>query len=51
TLLLCSDGLSGMIPDGTIVSKPMEDLYPFLDREEFLENMVVEPVEILNKKP
>jgi acetolactate synthase-1/2/3 large subunit len=28
-------------PDGSIVSKPMEDLYPFLDREEFKANMIV----------
>jgi acetolactate synthase I/II/III large subunit len=34
-------------PDGTIVSKPIEDLYPFLSREEFLENMIVAPKEIL----
>jgi acetolactate synthase-1/2/3 large subunit len=27
--------------DGTIVSKPMEDLWPFLDREEFKANMVI----------
>jgi acetolactate synthase-1/2/3 large subunit len=31
-------------PDGTMVSKPLEDLFPFLDREEFLSNMIVEPV-------
>lgn len=37
------------LPDGTIVSKPMEDLYPFLDRAEFEENMIVEPVEVLNR--
>ncbi len=37
------------MPDGSIVSKPMEDLYPFLDRKEFLENMIIDPVEILNK--
>ncbi|MEN6576880.1 MAG: thiamine pyrophosphate-binding protein [Phycisphaerales bacterium] len=37
------------LPDGRIVSKPMEDLYPFLDREEFRENMIVDPVEILNR--
>ena len=37
------------LPDGSIIAKPMEDLYPFLDREEFLENMIVDPVEILNK--
>jgi acetolactate synthase-1/2/3 large subunit len=34
-------------PDGSIVSKPLEDLYPFLDREEFKDNMIVDPVEIL----
>ncbi len=28
-------------PDGKIVSKPLEDMYPFLDREEFKENMIV----------
>ena len=27
--------------DGTIVSRPMEDLFPFLDREEFRANMLV----------
>lgn len=37
------------LPDGRIISKPLEDLYPFLDREEFLESMIVEPVEILTK--
>jgi acetolactate synthase-1/2/3 large subunit len=26
-----------------MVSKPLEDMYPFLDREEFLENMLIEP--------
>jgi acetolactate synthase-1/2/3 large subunit len=31
-------------PDGTMVSKPLEDLWPFLDREEFQANMLVEPV-------
>ena len=28
-------------PDGRIVSKPLEDLYPFLDRDEFHSNMIV----------
>jgi acetolactate synthase-1/2/3 large subunit len=32
-------------PDGTMVSKPLEDMYPFLPREEFLADMVIEPVE------
>ena len=31
-------------PDGTFVSKPLEDLFPFLPREEFLANMIVKPV-------
>lgn len=31
-------------PDGSIVSKPMEDMSPFLSREEFLANMIVPPV-------
>ena len=28
-------------PDGSMVSKPLEDLWPFLDREEFLSNMLI----------
>lgn len=28
-------------PDGSFVSKPLEDLWPFLDREEFARNMLV----------
>ncbi len=31
-------------PDGSMVSKPLEDLWPFLDREEFLSNMIVAPL-------
>jgi acetolactate synthase I/II/III large subunit len=31
-------------PDGTFVSKPLEDLFPFLPREEFLANMLVKPL-------
>ncbi len=30
-------------PDGTMVSKPLEDMFPFLDRKEFMDNMIVEP--------
>jgi acetolactate synthase-1/2/3 large subunit len=30
--------------DGSLFSKPIEDLWPFLEREEFLANMIVEPV-------
>src|SRR3989339_248667 len=32
-------------PDGTMVSKPLEDLWPFLEREEFLANMLIPPLE------
>jgi acetolactate synthase-1/2/3 large subunit len=31
-------------PDGSFVSKPLEDLFPFLPREEFLANMIVKPL-------
>ena len=31
-------------PDGRIVSAPLEDLFPFLPRTEFLENMIISPV-------
>jgi len=34
---------SQRLPSGHIVSKPLEDMWPFLDREEFLSNMIVEP--------
>ena len=30
--------------DGSFVSKPLEDLWPFLDREEFAQNMIVAPI-------
>jgi len=30
---------SEKLPDGKFVSKPLEDMYPFLDRDEFKENM------------
>jgi acetolactate synthase I/II/III large subunit len=32
-------------PDGSMVSKPLEDLWPFLPRDEFLANMIVAPLE------
>jgi acetolactate synthase-1/2/3 large subunit len=31
-------------PDGSFVSRPLEDLFPFLTREEFLANMIVKPL-------
>lgn len=35
---------SFMGQDGQLVSKPQEDLAPFLDRREFLENMIIPPL-------
>ena len=32
-------------PDGSLVSKPLEDLWPFLDRDEFLANMLIPVLE------
>jgi len=32
-------------PDGSFVSKPLEDLWPFLDREEFKANMLIPTIE------
>ena len=31
--------------DGSMVSKPLEDLWPFLPRDEFLSNMVIAPLD------
>jgi acetolactate synthase I/II/III large subunit len=31
-------------PDGSMFSKPLEDLFPFLPREEFLANMIIPPL-------
>lgn len=30
-------------PDGTFAPRPLEDMYPYLDRQEFLDNMIVAP--------
>ena len=30
--------------DGSMISKPLEDMFPFLEREEFLSNMIVKPM-------
>ena len=35
---------SKRLPDGTMVSAPLEDLAPFLPREEFRNNMIIPPV-------
>jgi len=33
-------------PDGSMASKPLEDMWPFLDRDEFLSNMIIEPTDL-----
>jgi len=32
-------------PDGRIVSKPLEDMFPFLEREELKRNMIIPPLD------
>jgi acetolactate synthase-1/2/3 large subunit len=32
-------------PDGSMVSKPLEDLWPFLDRDEFRASMIIPPLD------
>jgi acetolactate synthase I/II/III large subunit len=36
---------SRQLPDGRIVSSPLEDLFPFLSREELRENLFIPPIE------
>ncbi len=39
------NNISEIKPDGKMVSKPLEDMYPFLDREVFKNEMIVDIVE------
>jgi acetolactate synthase-1/2/3 large subunit len=34
-----------LLSDGTLISKPMEDMSPLLERREFLENMIIPPLD------
>lgn len=36
---------SKKLPDGRMVSAPLEDMFPFLEREEFMGNMIIKPIE------
>ena len=36
---------SEKLADGTMISKPLEDMFPLLDRQEFLNNMFIKPLE------
>ena len=31
-------------PDGKMISKPLEDMFPFLDRDEFRDNMLIQTI-------
>lgn len=43
---ICAPRLSSMQrPDGSMVSKPLEDLWPFMDRQEFYSNMMIPPLD------
>jgi len=42
---------SQKLPDGRMVSKPLEDMFPFLDRDEFLENMIIAPWDAAEQQP
>ena len=35
---------SFLLPDGTAITAPLEDLYPFLPRKEFYGNMLIKPI-------
>ncbi|MFH0926488.1 MAG: thiamine pyrophosphate-binding protein [bacterium] len=37
---------SKRLPDGRLVSAPLEDMYPFLEREELLSNLFIPPMEV-----
>jgi len=36
---------SKSLPDGRIISKPLEDMFPFLDETEFRNNMIIDVIE------
>ena len=36
---------SKKLPDGRMVSAPLEDMAPFIPRDEFRENMLIPPLE------
>ena len=34
------------LADGRMISPPLEDLYPFLDRKEFMDNMIIPQIDV-----
>jgi acetolactate synthase-1/2/3 large subunit len=36
---------SRALPDGRMVSAPLEDMFPFLSRDELKENLLIPPME------
>jgi hypothetical protein len=45
TILTVTGGASRRLEDGTMVSSPLEDMFPFLSREELAENMIAAKAE------
>lgn len=43
-LLVAPSVSSKQLADGRLVSAPIEDMFPFLPRDEFMENMIVKPI-------
>lgn len=43
--LIAPTNSAKILPDGSMVSKPLEDMYPFLDRKEFYKEMIIKPIE------
>jgi acetolactate synthase-1/2/3 large subunit len=37
---------SRQLPDGRMVSAPLEDMFPFLSREELQENLLIPPIDV-----
>ncbi len=42
---------SEVLPNGSMVSKPLEDMYPYMQRKIFFKNMIVKPFSYDKKKP
>ena len=42
--VLPKDNVSKKLPNGKMFSRPLEDMFPFLTREEFYSNMIVKPL-------
>lgn len=43
--LLIPKSTSMVKPNGQVIAKPLEDMYPFLPRDEFYSNMLIKPID------